>query len=328
MRSLSRLFAVNPGFEASNVLTMEVQISGHKFDDPNTSRRFFAQALEEVRHIPGVQSAGFTSLLPLTDDTQFGSYGAQFEKNNGRSVGGGKGVFRYVVTPGYFETMRIPLRRGRFLEKGDVAGAPHVVVISETLAKKEFGNENPIGQRMHVGGFPTWPWYRIVGVAGDVKQESLALSDPDAVYITPEQSWFADQSMSLVVRARAAGALTPEIKKSIWFVDNDQPIVRIAMMERLLAVTQAVRRFVLILFEAFGIVALALAAIGIYGVLSGNVTERTHEIGIRAALGASRGNILALVERQGMTLTVFGMAIGLAGAAAASQTIATLLFGI
>jgi putative ABC transport system permease protein len=327
LRSLERLFAVDPGFEATNVLTMQVQTSGHKFDDssPTGNReRFFAAALENVRHIPGIDAAGFTSLLPLTDDTQFGVYGAQFEKDQ-KSYG----AFRYVVTPGYFETMRIPLRRGRYLEKSDVAGSPHAVVISESLAREEFGNGNPLGQRAHVGGFPNWPWYTVVGVVADVKQASLAISDPEAVYLTTQQSWFADDVMSLVVRGRGDVALlTPEIKKAIWSVDKDQPITRIATMDGLAAATEAVRRFALILFEAFGLVALALAAVGIYGVLSGSVAERTREIGIRLALGAAPTNILRLVMRQGLSLTGLGVAIGIGGALAASQAIASQLFGI
>jgi putative ABC transport system permease protein len=327
LRSLDRLFAVDTGYEPANVLTMQVQLSGHKFDDysPKGSRElFFRQALENVRHIPGVDSAAFTSLLPLTDDTQFGQYGAQFEKDQ-KSYG----AFRYVVTPGYFETMRIPLRRGRYLEKSDVADSPHVLVISESLAREEFGNGNPLGQRAHVGGFPNWPWYTIVGVVADVKQASLAISDPDAVYLTTQQSSFADDAMSLVVRSRGKVAeLTPEIKKAIWSVDKDQPIVRIATMDDLLAASAAERQFTLILFEAFGIVALALAAVGIYGVLSGSVTERTREIGIRLALGASPGNVLRLVVRQGMALTILGIIIGLGGALAASQAIASQLFSV
>jgi putative ABC transport system permease protein len=329
LRSLMWLFAVNPGFDAANMLAMQVQTSGHKFEDAKVAHQFFDQALEDVRHVPGVESAAFTSLMPLTDDTQFGSYGADFEKDGDKPVGGGRGVFRYVVTPGYLEAMRIPLKRGRDLDKRDVADAPHVIVISESLAKEEFGNQNPLGQRMHVGGFPNWPWYTIVGVAGDVKQASLAASDPDAVYITPEQSWYADSAMSLVVRARGdAAALMPDIKKAIWSVDKDQPIVRIETMSHLLAATAAERQFTLILFEAFGIVALALAAVGIYGVLSGSVTERTREIGIRLALGAPRGNILSLVIRQGLFLVALGVIIGLAGSFAASQAIASQLFGV
>ena len=327
LRSLERLFAVDPGFEAANVLTMQVQTTGHKFDDSSpmgNRERFFAAALENVRHIPGVDSAAFTSLLPLTDDTQFGQYGALFEKD-GKSYG----VFRYVVTPGYFETMHIALRRGRFLSDGDRANAPHALVMSESLAKEEFGDQNPLGHRLHVGPTSGVPWYTIVGVVADTKQASLGISDSEAVYLTPQQSWFSDDAMSLIVRSQGnVEALTPEIKKAIWSVDKDQPIVRIATMEHLAAETESVRRFALILFEAFGVVALALAAVGIYGVLSGSVAERTREIGIRLALGAAPTNILKLVIRQGMLLTALGVMIGLGGALAASQAIASQLFGI
>ncbi|HEV2491397.1 MAG TPA: ABC transporter permease [Candidatus Acidoferrales bacterium] len=335
LRSLARLFAVNPGFDAANLLTMQVQPTGQKFNNdslPTGAReQFYKQALENVQHLPGIESAALTSILPLTEDTAIGQYGAEFEKDLGRDkpVGGGAGVFRYVVTPDYLQTMHIPLRQGRFLEKGDIAGSTHVVVISESLAREEFGNQNPIGQRVKIGGFPNWPLYTIVGVAGDVKQASLAASDPDAAYITPEQSWFADQAMSLVVRSRlSAAALVPAVKSAIWSVDKDQPIARIATMDRVLALTQAERSFVLILFEAFGMVALALAAVGIYGVLSGSVTERTREIGIRLALGAPRSNILSLIVRQGMILTIVGIVIGMGGALASSQAIASQLFGI
>ena len=330
LRSLARLFAVNPGFDAANVLTMQVQTTGQRFDDTKARAQFFMRSLEEVQHVPGVESGAFTSVLPLTEDTANGQYGAEFEKDNfEKPVGEGAGVFRYVVTPDYLRTMQITLRQGRFIEKGDIQSAPFAVVISESLAREEFGKQNPIGQRMKIGGFPNWPLYTIVGVAGDVKQASLAASDPDAVYIAPEQSWYVDQAMSLVVRSRVnASALEPAIKNAIWSVDKDQPIVRIATMDHLLAKTQAERSFVLILFEAFGIVALALAAVGIFGVLSGSVTERTREIGIRLALGAPRGNILSLIVRQGMTLTVAGIIIGVGGALAASQAIASQLYGV
>lgn len=324
LRSAEKLFAVDPGFDASHLLTMQVQTSGQKFNDPKVTRQFFVRALEEARAVPGVASAGFSSLLPLTDDTQFGVYGTEFEKDK-KSYD----AFRYVVTPGYLEAMRIPLRGGRLLAAGDVASAPFAAVISESLAKQAFGSEDPIGQRVRVGGIPNWPLYTIVGVASDVRQASLAGGHLRAVYITTEQSWFADQAMSLVVRARGdAAALAPAIRKAVWSVDKDQPIFRIATGEDLLAASAAKRRFVLILFEVFGMVGLALAAVGLYGVLSGSVAERTHEIGVRAALGASRAGILALVVRQGMVLAVLGVVIGLAGAVAASRAISALLFGI
>lgn len=325
LHSLMRLFAVDRGFKAEDLLTMQIQTSGHQFDDDAARHRFFAQVLDNVRHVPGVQSAALTSLLPLSDDTPFGTYGIDFEKDQKSG-----GVYRYVVTPGYFQTMRIPLRRGRYIDERDVAGAPQSVVLSESLAKQEFGNQNPVGQRVHIGGFrPKWPWYTIVGVVGDVKQASLAASDPDALYIAPEQSWFADEAMSIVVRGRgASAALVRPVQQAIWSVNKDQGIARIATMDRLLAATAAERKFVLALFATFGLVALALAAVGIYGVLSGGVTERTREIGIRLALGAPRGNILSLVLRQGMMLTALGLVLGLCGAAAASKAIGSLLFGI
>jgi len=321
LRSLDRLFAVAPGFDASHVLTMQVQTSGHQFDVDSARRRFFAQALEAVRHVPGVAQSAFTSLLPLSGE-QYGVYGVQFEDKRSYDV------YRYVVTPGYFETMGIALRRGRLLDEHDTSGAPPTVVISESLAKHEFSGQDVIGQRVHVGPLNR-PWYTVVGVASDVKQTSLAEIKADAVYITPAQSWFADDVMSLVVRARGdASALAPAIRNAIWSVDKDQPIIRVATMGDLLATSAAERRFALIVFEAFALVALVLAATGIYGVLSGSVTERMREIGVRSALGATRGNILALVVRQAMTLTGLGVAIGLTVAVAASRALVTLLFGV
>jgi putative ABC transport system permease protein len=251
------------------------------------------------------------------------TYGASFE--DGRAYD----IFRYVTTPGYCQTMGIALRRGRLLDEHDVAGAPPAVLISESLAGSQFRGQDPIGRRVHVGP-RNGPWYTVVGVVGNVKQGSLADSQTDAVYMTPTQSWFADDAMSLVVRARGGDvmALAPAIKNALWSVDKDQPIVRVAAMDALLATSETQRRFAMLVFEAFAVVALVLAATGIYGVLSGNVTERMREIGVRSALGASRAGILALVVRQGMTLTGAGVAIGLVGAAIASRALVSLLFGV
>jgi putative ABC transport system permease protein len=320
-RSLERLFAVAPGFDAAHLLTMQVQYNGHRYDDDSARRRFLAQALDAVRRVPGVAAPAFTSMLPLSGD-QYGVYGAQFEDGNGYDV------FRYAITPGYCETMGIALRRGRLLDERDTAGAPPAVMISESLAVRQFPGQDPIGRRVHVG--PTnRPWYTIVGVVGDVKQGSLADRQTDAAYIAATQSWFADDAMSLVVRVRDdVTAIAPAVKNAIWSVDQDQPIVRVTAMDGLLAASESRRRFAMVVFEAFALVALVLAATGIYGVLSGSVTERMREIGVRAALGASRRDILALVVRQGMRLTGLGVAIGLGGAAAASRALITLLFGV
>ena len=216
-----------------------------------------------------------------------------------------------------------------YFESSDPEGALGVMLISESLAKRRFPDQDPIGKRVQVGGGDSATLFTIVGVVGDVKQMSLAMSDSDAVYGTTTQWHWADGTLSLTVRARGnVAALTPAIKNAIWSVDKDQPIVRVATMDSLIAASAAERRFVLILFEAFGLVSLILAATGIYGVLSGGVNERTREIGVRSALGASRSDILTLVIRQGMTITGIGIALGLLGAVAASQVLSTLLFDV
>ena len=226
LRSLQRLFAVDPGFDGSHLLTMQVQESGHYYDKDSNRLLFFKNALEAVRAVPGVESADFTAQLPLSGDYEV--YGVQFENDTVGEEGG----FRYAVTPGYLETMRIPLRRGRLLNERDTAGAPTAVLISESFAKRKFGGKDPIGQRVRLGpdvGHADKPWATIVGVVGDVKQESLALAAEDAFYVPTTQWPWADDVLSLVVRTRGdAAALAPSVRNAIWSVDKDQPIVRVA----------------------------------------------------------------------------------------------------
>ena len=327
LRSLEHLFAIDPGFDSKHLLTMQVQESGRRFNEDSVRARFFTQALEAVRQVPGVTAAAFTNQLPLSGD--FNVYGMQLEASQDDNA---ESLLEYSVSPGYFDTMSIPVKAGRLLEERDRAGAPGAVVISESFARRKFPKQNPIGQRVRVGadiGHADRPWATIVGVAGDVKQASLALSASEAFYTTTTQWAWVDTAQSLVVRTRGdAALLAPAIKNAIWSVDKDQPIVQVATMDALLAASEAERHFVLILFEIFGVVALALAAVGIYGVLSGSVTERMREIGVRTALGASRGNILTLILRQGMTLAGIGIVIGLGGAAAASQFIVSMLYEV
>jgi len=321
MVSLQRLFAIPAGFNASNLLTLRVQTS--KRFDIETSQRFFTQSLNAVRQVPGVTAAELTSQLPLSGDED--QYGVHFESDDPKV---GSSAFRYAVSPGYFEMMDIPLRRGRRLDVHDVAAAPLAVVISESLAKHRFGDQDPIGQRVKLGPLDG-PWHTIVGVVGDVKQSSLAASDLDAFYTTPEQWRFRDNTVSVVIRGVGNTAkLAPAIRKAIWSVDKDQPIVQVAMMDDLLAASEADRRFALILFETFGLVALVLAAAGIYGVVSSTVTERTREIGVRLALGAERRNVLNLILRQGLKLTLGGIGVGLLMSWAVTRLLTNLLYGV
>lgn len=325
-RSLQRLFSIDPGFDGSHLLTMQVQESGGRYSWDDARARFFEQALENVRQLPGVSSAAFTSQLPLSGDYE--SYGIEYEAYpHDYDVG-----FRYAVSPGYFQTMHIPLIRGRFLDENDRPGAPVAVLISESLAKRRFSGLDPIGQRVRMGpgmGQADHPWAMIVGVVGDVKQLSLATNEPDAFYTTQRQWDWVDSTETLVLRAREdAAALAPAVRAAIWSVDKDQPIVRVATMQSLVATSEAQRHFALILFGTFALVGLILAATGIYGVLSGTVTERMREIGVRAALGASRASIQTLIVGQGMTLTAIGVAIGLLGALVASRGLISMLFGV
>jgi putative ABC transport system permease protein len=322
MRSMQRLFSISPGFESSNLLTMQIQTSGRRFDKP-ASDRFFARALDAVRRVPGVSGAALTSQLPLSGDVS--EYGVVFE-NPDLNAQGGLPVFRYSISPGYIEVIGVPLRRGRLLEPPDNATGSPVALVSESLAKK-VAFADPLGSRIRIGSAAGVPWYTIVGIVGDVKQTSLSAERTDAVYVTPEQWSFADNPMSLVIRSRdRSSTLVPEVRNAIWSVDKDQPITRVATMDALVADTAAERRFALILFQTFSVVALLLSAIGIYGVLAASVAERTREIGVRSALGATRGSILALILRQGLSLTLVGASIGVAGGLLGSRALVTLLF--
>jgi putative ABC transport system permease protein len=324
LRSLERLLAVEPGFDPSHLLTMQVQTSGRAFAADSTTHRFFEQVLENVAQLPGVTAAALTSQLPLSGDHDL--YGVHFDPPPADDPGEVLGTFRYAVSPGYFETMGTPLLRGRLLGEVDRAGAPLVALISESLAKRRLPGRDPIGQRLRIGAGPL---YTVVGVVGDVRQVSLALSETDAVYVTASQWRFADNAMSLVIRAGGdAAPLAPAVRQAVWSVDKDQPVVRAATMDDLLARSAAERHFALVVFETFALAAMLLAAGGIYGVLAGSVAERTQEIGLRSALGASRRSILAVVLREGMAMTGLGMAIGVAAAVAATQALAALLFGL
>ena len=224
--------------------------------------------------------------------------------------------------------MKIPLRAGRTLDAGDREGGAKVVVVNESFARRYLRDKDPIGQRLWIGPTDGDP-YTVVGVVGDVKQLSLAGDVPDAVYTTAAQWRFDDPVMSLVVRGQEdAETLIPAIRAAIWSVDRDQPIARVATMERLLAHTAAERRLILLMFQVFAAAALGLTMAGIYGMMSGLVSERTREIGLRRAVGATPTQVVALVFMYGARVTAFGLAVGATAAVLGTRLMRSMLYGV
>jgi putative ABC transport system permease protein len=327
LRSVQHLFAVPTGFDPANVLTLQVQTAGQRFRNPVAVHQFFERALDAVRQVPGVTAAASTTQLPLSGDEDV--WGVRFESPAPAAAMENPDGYRYAVSPGYFEAMGIRLVRGRLLNERDIADAPPAAIINESFARRRLPGVDPIGQRVQIGPERA-PWFTVVGVVADTRHASLALRPADIVYMTSEQwAQFADGARWLVVRGRESpAALTAAIRAAVSSIDKDQPIVRVETMEERVRASEAERRLALLLFEAFSVVALMLAAIGTYSLLSGSVTERLREIAVRTALGASRSSIVALVLRQGVLLTAAGVAIGLAAALFAGRLLDTLLFGV
>jgi putative ABC transport system permease protein len=324
MRSIQRIFAVPVGFNAPGLLTMQLQLTGGPYRSDSARARYFSNVLEAVRSVPGVEAAATTSLVPLSGDVDV--YGAHLERDRDAQNNGA--AMRYAVAPEYFGVMGVRLLRGRLFNTADGKDAPRAAVVSQSFAKVAFGDDNPLGQRFRFGP-PEGDWFTVVGVVTDVRQSSFDVNPPVAVYVTPLQWHWVDGAMSVVVRAKGDPAnLAAPIRSAIWSVDREQAIVRVATMTALVNRSIADRRFALVLFEAFGLAALLLAATGIYGVLSGGVTERVREIGVRAALGASPFDIVGLVVRRGAALTGVGVVLGLAGAIVGTRAVTALLFGI
>ena len=329
LRSLDRLFAVSPGIQPERVLTMQIVDAGRRDRSDLERLAYYDQVLRAVRGVPGVTDAAFTSQLPLSGDVE--AYGYTSAAFPDRQAGEDGAAMRYAVTPDYFRVMGIPLKRGRLLDAGDRVDAPQSLLISESLARFLFADTDPIGQRMRFGpdADGTRPWGTIVGVVGDVKQQSLAALNEAAFYVAPAQWRWVDPVQSLVVRTSGdAAALAAAVRRAVWSVNRNKPITRVATMEQLISRTASERRFASVIYGAFAVAALLLAAVGLYGVISGRVAERTREIGIRTALGATRGEIVRGVLANGLLLTAIGVGIGAAGASATSRLLETLLYGI
>ena len=330
LRSVERIFTVPTGFDASQTVAMQVVATGTSIRSSAEAQVLYEQVLEAVRAVPGVVEAALTNHLPLSGSMNE-RYGVVMEATPGDSantiyVGD---PFRYTVTPRWFETMGIPLVRGRLLGPEDVRDAPQAILVNESFAAR-FAGRDPIGERVRIGANrPETPLGTIVGVVADVRHTSLASAPSNVFYVAMGQWTWVDSTQTLVVRTTGDSvSLVPSIKQAVWSVNPTLPVTRITTMVDLVAQSEARRTFALAVFAAFGLAALLLAGVGVYGVIEERVTERTREIGLRAALGATPKRIAALVVGQGLALTIIGVVIGVGVAASSTRAIASLLFGI
>jgi predicted permease len=326
LRSFANLQGVNPGFNPRGVLTFALQLSGRQYNGAPPVLATYRSIWERLDRLPGVRASGGCSDLPLTDrpawtpitiEDRTPPPGEKFINADVRIVAGR-----------YFETMEIPLRRGRLFNDQDIAGNPGVVMIDERMAREFWPEQDPIGKRLRRGGVSSnSPWLTVVGVVGRVKHESLE-SDPRIAFYLPHGQ-VPMRAMSVVMRASTdPAALTAAAKKELREVDAALPMYSVRTMEQYVERSLARHRFSMVLLGIFAGLALALAAVGTYGVMAYLAGQGAREIGIRIALGASRGRIVGLVLRQGLALAAAGVIVGLIGAFWLSRFTTTLLYGV
>src|SRR5215213_2113113 len=327
INSFLRLRNVDPGFRAGNLLTMKIVLPESKYGEVERRSAFYTELIQRVQSLAGVRSAAVTTNLPLY--RQGNSIGIGIEGQPAPPPGQERIVVTRIVSPGYFDTMGIPLLRGLQLTEQDTDTTPNVVVISEAMARRYWPGEEVIGKRIATGRIrKPEDWIQVVGVVKDVRQFELTAEPKPQMYLTYKQAAFFD-ARDLVVKTDvdpASAAAT--VRKAVWEIDKDHPVSNIHTMEEILADSIARQRFSMLLLAIFAAVALVLAGVGIYGVMSYSVAQRTHEIGIRMALGAQTGAVLKLAVGYGLKLVIAGLVIGLIAAFALTRVMSTLLFGV
>lgn len=323
IKSFSRLHQVKSGFNPQNLLTAEVNLPRSKYRDGYQIIAVYQQVLNRIAGLPGVQSASAIHALPLS-----GNNNSILAVIEGRPLPRGESTsadYR-AISPDYFRTMGIPMLDGRAFTDKDAAGSPAVVIVSETMAKKFFPNEDPIGKRLTIGDGIAAP-REVVGVVGDVRHFGLDRESTAEMYVPLLQRPWMNITLALRCTTDPAG-LSAAIRNQVRQVDKDQTVSNIRTMEQVLSNSVSQRRFNMLLLSIFATVAITLSVVGIYGVMSFSVTQRTHEIGVRMALGAQASDVLRMVIWRGTILALIGVALGLAAALSLTRVMKNLLFDV
>jgi putative ABC transport system permease protein len=326
IKSFRRLQDVDPGFKADGVLTMRVVLPPARYGQPELVRLFYRRLAERISQMPGIESFGAINSLPLSG--QGGSGTTTVDTAAVAPENASPEADLRVVMPGYFQTMKTPLLAGRFFDERDHETSAPVAIVDETMAQSYWPGESAVGKRLKRGGRASSnPWMTVVGVVKHIRYDSL--ERPSRVQLYSPHVQNPASGMSLVLRTQTTPAVAADtIQRTVMALDADRPVYAVRLMTDLLADSMLRRRIVMLLLAVFAGAALSLAALGIYGVISYWVSQRAHEIGIRLALGASRGDILRMVMGQSLTILIVGEALGLAGAFALSRVMAALLFGV
>ncbi|HTE44114.1 MAG TPA: ABC transporter permease, partial [Gemmatimonadaceae bacterium] len=329
IRSLVKLQSIELGFDPARLMTLQLTLPPRKYTD-TTADVLFRELVNRIGSLPGVESAALDGALPVSGGDS--NWSIMIDGHVVKTIAEAPVAKPNQVTPAYFTTMSIRLRKGRMLSNDDRMGAPPVVVINETMAKTLWPGVDPIGHTLKMFN-PTAPWVTIVGVVADIRSRGFQGTVPPTMFFPYSQSgvsaYYMPRSMTLVVRtAGEPAAILPVVRGVMRAADSQIPISEVATMDQVLGRSIASRTFTTMLLAAFAALALALAGIGIYGVIAYSVSQRTYEIGVRMALGASTGSVLRLVMSEGLRMVGGGLALGLAGGVAVDRMLRSLLVGI